>query len=244
MRLVIISDTHCTQPEVPDGDVLIHCGDHTYHGNVLESEHSLTWLNSLPHRHKIIIAGNHEMGWEKDLRSNYYRPPHKFHYKPKHLNRFPDLIYLHHTGIEIDGIKFWGSPYQPYFMNWAFQFQRGPQAEELWSHIPEDTDVLITHGPPYGLGDINERDERFGDEDLLARVLEVKPIIHCYGHAHAGYGERFYEGIHFINAALLNEDYMLANKPVVVDLEPVCSHCNLECRGTCSRARAESEEIA
>ena len=148
MKLVIISDTHCQQIPIPDGDVLIHCGDHTYQGNVPESEPALQWLVDQPHKHKLIIAGNHEVGWENDLRSNHYRSiPHT---KPRHLDKFPELTYLHETGIEIDGIKFWGSPYQPFFMNWAFNRQRGPQLQAHWAKIPDDTDVLITHGPPYG----------------------------------------------------------------------------------------------
>ena len=217
MKLVIISDTHCTQPILPDGDVLIHCGDHTYRGTIPESDPALQWLSDQPHKHKIIIAGNHELGWEQDLHNNYYRSEAEKHLKPRHLDKFPDLIYLHATGIEIDGIKFWGSPYQPKFFNWAFQKQRGLELQTHWAQIPDDTDVLITHGPPFGFGDMNPRDERFGDEDLLKRVLEVKPDIHCYGHAHHGYGQWFHEGIHFINAAILNEEYKITNKPVEVE---------------------------
>jgi 3',5'-cyclic AMP phosphodiesterase CpdA len=218
MKLVILSDTHCQQIPVPDGDVLIHCGDHTYKGTVPESDPALQWLVDQPHKHKIIIAGNHECGWEDDLSRNSYRAPSEVHTKPRHLDKFPELIYLHNTGIKIGGIKFWGSPYQPHFYNWAFQKSRGEELKRHWSAIPDDTDVLITHGPPYGFGDTNPRDERFGDEDLLKRVLEVKPTIHCYGHAHNGYGERFFEGIHFINAAILNEGYQVANKPVEVEI--------------------------
>src|SRR3990167_1307200 len=206
MKLVIISDTHCQQIPVPDGDVLIHCGDHTYQGRHAETVHALGWLSDLPHKYKLIIAGNHELGWENPTKRRFL------------FKNYPRLTYLHETGIEIEGIKFWGSPYQPYFMNWAFNRERGSQLQAHWAKIPDDTDVLITHGPPYGLGDTNGRDPRFGDEDLLKRVLEVKPTIHCYGHAHHGYGERFFEGIHFINAAILNEDYMIAHKPVEVEI--------------------------
>ena len=208
MRLVIISDTHTRQFELPSGDVLIHCGDHTFHGNAHESWKSLNWLsNAGEFKHRLIIAGNHEVGWE-DKRN-----------RDALMARFPKLTYLHNSGIEIDEVKFWGSPYQPFFYDWAFQKQRGEELKENWDQIPEGTDVLITHGPPKGFGDMNVRDERFGDEDLLNRVLQVKPKIHCYGHAHAGYGEYFFEGIHFINAASLDEQYRIANKPIEVNLE-------------------------
>lgn len=206
MHLVILSDTHCQQIPVPDGDVLIHCGDHTFQGKYNESKDSLQWLNNLPHKYKLIIAGNHELGWESPIAREFI------------LRDFTNLIYLHETGIEIEGIKFWGSPYQPEFMGWAFNVPRGPKLAAHWTKIPEDTDVLITHGPPYGLGDTNQQDYRFGDEDLLKRVLTVKPQVHCYGHAHHGYGEYFFKGIHFINAAILNEAYMVANKPVIVEI--------------------------
>jgi Icc-related predicted phosphoesterase len=207
LKLVILSDTHRQRCAVPDGDVLIHCGDHTYHGAGHESWEALHWLDTLPHKHKLIIAGNHELGWEREDAVRAILEPHK------------SLTYLHNGGVEIDGIKFWGSPVQPEFHGWAFQMERGEELAKHWEKIPEDVDVLITHGPPKGFGDTNTRDERFGDEDLLRRVLKVRPQIHCYGHAHHGYGEYFFEGIHFINAAILNEGYMVANKPVVVDVD-------------------------
>lgn len=208
MRLVIISDTHRTEPELPDGDVLIHCGDHTYRGADGESKRAMNYLERQRHKYKLFIAGNHELGWESPTARKYI------------LAHAPSCTYLHGSETEIDGIKFWGSPVQPEFHGWAFQMARGEPLARYWESIPDDTDVLITHGPPKGFGDVNRSDERFGDEDLLNRVLKVKPQIHCYGHAHHGYGEYFHEGIHFINAAQLNEDYQLTNAPIVVDVEP------------------------
>lgn len=209
MKLVIISDTHCTEPALPAGDMLIHCGDLTYGGRMHESLDGLKWLSSQPHAFKLLIAGNHEVEWE----DKPYTWPELI------KTNFPGITYLHDEGIEIDGLKFWGSPYQPHFMGWAFQKARGDELKEHWKKIPEGTDVLVTHGPPKGFGDCNERDERFGDEDLLHRVLEVRPQIHCFGHAHHGYGQWFFQGIQFINAAVLNEGYILANAPVEVEID-------------------------
>lgn len=208
LKLVILSDTHRQRCPVPDGDVLIHCGDHTYHGAKHETWEALHWLDELPHKHKLFIAGNHELRWQNKEDRDLWFSVH------------PSLTYLHNSGVEIEGIKFWGSPVQPEFHGWAFQMARGAELRDHWKKIPEGTDVLITHGPPKGFGDTNLRDERFGDEDLLTRVLEVKPQIHCYGHAHNGYGQWFFEGIHFINAAVLNEGYMLTREPVVVEISP------------------------
>lgn len=201
MKLVFISDTHCAQPEIPDGDVLIHCGDHTYQGRPQESLEALTWLDQQPHQYKIYIAGNHEVGWERgDI-------------APQNLTS--NCHYLKDSSIIIEGVKFWGSPVQPDFCNWAFQKPRGQALKDHWAQIPGDTDVLITHGPPYGIGD---SDDHFGDEDLLNRVLEVHPYIHAFGHAHVGYGEYFKEGIHFINAAILNDHYEIQNKPIEFEI--------------------------
>lgn len=211
MRLVITSDTHRAGREltVPDGDVFIHCGDLTYRGTFQESVPELEWIHSLPHKYKIFICGNHELGW--DHTGGLF-------VKDRCLEMFPDLIYLENTEAVINGIKFWGSPSQPHFHSWAFQKARGEQLQRHWAQIPDDTDVLITHGPPLGFGDINKHDERFGDEDLFKRVMEVKPQVHCYGHAHHGYGSYFFEGVQFINAAACTEEYKCINPPIVVDV--------------------------
>lgn len=207
MKLVILSDTHCNEPELPDGDILIHCGDHTFHGRVHETIDALNWLSTAgTFKHRICIAGNHEVGWQNGVDRWIF-------------SAYPRLIYLRDSQVNIDGVKFWGSPVQPLFFNWAFQKQRGEELKRHWAQIPDDTDVLITHGPPKGFGDTNKADERFGDEDLLNRVLEVKPKLHCYGHAHHGSGEYFFQGIHFVNAAVLSEEYQLTKEPIVVDLD-------------------------
>lgn len=213
LKLVVISDTHCQQFPIPEGDILIHCGDHTFKGTYQQSFAALQWLFEQPHKHKIIIAGNHECGWDRDFMGSQY-----MFVKERMLETFHNFIYLENSGIELMGLKFWGSPVQPQFYNWAFQKARGPELARHWEQIPEDTDVLITHGPPYGFGDTNKHDERFGDEDLLARVRVVKPSLHLFGHAHDGYGEWLSEGTLFINAAILNEDYKVANKPVEVEI--------------------------
>ena len=203
MRLVIISDTHTEQIPVPDGDVLIHCGDHTYQGRWEESVRALAWFNNHPHKYKIMIAGNHELGWQDNGS------------RDELIKTFaPDCIYLHHEALELEGVKFFGSPYQPEYFDWAFQFPRGEALKRIWSEIPDDTDILITHGPPHMIGDSKDH---FGDEDLRNRVFEVKPKIHCFGHAHEGYGVYEINGIKFVNAAILNDNYIVKNEPIVID---------------------------
>lgn len=206
MKLVIISDTHTRRPEVPDGDILIHCGDHTFEGKHEESMMALAWLNRLPHKHKIFIAGNHEVGWETAPREGLEYMVNKW---------APKCVYLENSGVEIEGLKFWGSPNQPHFYNWAFQKARGKELKEHWAKIPDDTDILITHGPPFMIRDTGDH---IGDEDLRNRVFEVKPKLHCFGHAHEGYGVEVIDGITFVNAAILNDDYNIAHPAVVIDL--------------------------
>lgn len=206
-KLVILSDTHEQGRKivVPDGDILIHCGDLTYRGTVNSIAEELNWFTSLPHKYKIYIAGNHDFSFQ-----DYWR-------KHKILEEFSELIYLEDSGCEINGIKFWGSPVQPFFFNWAFQKHRGDALRKHWEQIPEGIDVLITHGPPKGFGDINHRDERFGDEDLLNRVLVVKPKYHVYGHAHHGYGRYENADTQFLNCASCTEEYKPTNPPMVFE---------------------------
>lgn len=221
MRIVLLSDTHCQgrKVNVPDGDMVIHCGDLTYRGTGNETSYELEWFSNLPHKYKLLIAGNHELGWENDLKRNYYRPVPIS--KPHFLDPYPNIVYLHDSGIEIDGIKFWGSPVQPHYHDWAFQKGRGAPLQAHWAQIPDNTDVLITHGPPYGFGDTNGNplDDRFGDKDLLDRVLQVKPKYHVYGHAHGGYGEYEFHGIHFVNAAICTEEYKPTNPPIIINVD-------------------------
>ena len=136
VRIVCISDTHTLhrQVTVPDGDVLIHAGDICNHGTRGEVKQFVSWLGELPHRHKIFIAGNHDWPFDKHGRHAHHWIKHG--------------TYLQDTAIMIEGLKFYGSPWQPEFCNWAFNLPRGKRLEFVWSSIPDDTDVLITHTPP------------------------------------------------------------------------------------------------
>ncbi len=125
---------------------------------------------------------------------------------------------MNDSGIEIEGIKFWGSPVQPWFYNWAFNRQRGEEIKKHWNLIPDGTNVLITHGPPKGFFDMTTRGENCGCEDLFKAVERIRPQYHLFGHIHEGYGIEMSDGIVFANASVLNEDYRLVNRPIVIDL--------------------------
>jgi len=136
MRLVCISDLHSYYlGSIPDGDVLIIAGDICSNGNRLEIVNYDDFFGDLPHPHTLIIAGNHD--W-----------PFVYLNKEQKHKLFKYAPYLEAEGVEIDGVKFWGSPWQPTYLDWAFNLSPGPKLAEVWAKIPSATDVLITHGPP------------------------------------------------------------------------------------------------
>jgi Icc-related predicted phosphoesterase len=210
MKIVCISDTHnCNELiDVPEGDVLIHAGDATTVGNVEQITAFNNWFSNLPHKYKIFVAGNHDWLFETD-------------------NRFArtllsdSIIYLQDSSVEIEGLKIYGSPWQPRFYDWAFNLNRGAELAAKWKLIPADTDILITHGPPHGILDEVERQfwtENTGCEELRKRVEIVKPKLHVFGHIHCGYGEKEEFGVKFVNASNCDEEYQPTQLPIVVDL--------------------------
>lgn len=211
MRLVVISDTHGLHDKVdclPDGDALVHAGDFMSSGYDVQDIVSFNrWLGEQPFEHRVVCAGNHDRYFEnapqlaKELLTN--------------------ATYLESTGITLDGVTFWGSPYTPEFMNWAFMYQSGSGAK-YWEMIPGDLDVLITHGPPLGILDQTSPGEpHLGCAELLDMVRQKRPRVHIFGHIHGGAGTFESEGTRFINAAYLNERYKPlppAGKIHVVDI--------------------------
>jgi Icc-related predicted phosphoesterase len=208
MRLVLISDTHDMENQVtlPDGDILVHAGDLTMMGHRGDLQRSINWLNVQPHKHVVFVAGNHDFGFERD-------------YVKKELN-LGRAVYLENNWTAIDGLSFWGSPVQPWFMDWAFNVHRGAPIKKYWDMIPNSVDVLVTHGPPYGILDQSRRDrsDHLGCEELAKRIEVINPILHVFGHIHGSAGIELRGKTKFINASVVNEDYNVVNEPIVVDL--------------------------
>ncbi len=214
MKLVIVSDTHGRHGNIqlPPGDVLIHCGDFSAYGNSTEVRKFAKWLDSQPHTHKLATAGNHDKAVETN---------------PDEAKRYftGNTRLLLDERVEIDGVRFWFSPWTPRFGNWYFMRERGPEMAAIWSKIPDDTDVLVTHGPPFGVSDLcppyhTTFRKHAGCIDLLNRVREVKPMLHCFGHIHDGYGvtEADEPSTMFVNAATCDEEYQATNPPIVVEI--------------------------
>lgn len=210
MKLVCISDTHSLHwkmPAIPDGDVLIHAGDCLGQGTLENIEDLNEWLGTLPHRHKIVIAGNHDAAFQE---------------VPELARQaLTNAIYLQDSGVEIKGIRFWGSPWTPTFMDWHFMLDRDAALYQKWQLIPENTDVLITHGPPWKIGDETAFDfkcQNVGCKALLDRVLKLPIKAHIFGHIHEGYGEYPWEDKRFVNASTCTERYRPTNPPIVIDI--------------------------
>jgi len=208
LKIVAISDTHCRHKSVklPKGDLLIHAGDISYRGKSTEMIDFLDWFAGLPFPHKIFIAGNHDFYFEKTPAAEIQA------LIPK------DVIYLNDSGVVIEGMHIWGSPVTPWFYNWAFNRHRGPEIRKHWNLIPADTNLLITHGPAFGILDTVINNTHVGDKDLLKKIEEIKPAAHVCGHVHESYGKAKRDGTRFINASVLNEKYELVHPPIVFDL--------------------------
>jgi Icc-related predicted phosphoesterase len=211
-KIVMVSDTHNKHNQIvlPEGNILVHSGDFSGMGKQSEVKSFFKWITKQSEifEHIIFIAGNHELSFED-----------KASWVDELIEGLPKNVhYLEDGEVVIDGIKFYGTPYQPEFYNWAFNLKRGVECAEKWALIPEDTDILLSHGPPKHMCDYIPWDQfNAGCKDLLDRVVFVRPKLHVFGHIHCGYGYKEYEGILFVNASTCNEAYEPVNKPVVVE---------------------------
>lgn len=207
-KIVCLSDTHNynEQIKVPVGDILIHAGDATIKGTQFEVEEFLSWFSSLPHKNKIFIAGNHD--WLYETNDRFARL----------LTAGFNVKYLQDSFVKIDNIKIYGSPWQPRFYDWAFNLNRGAEIAEKWKMIPPDTDILITHGPPFEILDQTPNFDSVGCEELRKTIETIRPKAHIFGHIHSGYGtiEKF--GVKFVNASICDESYAPSNLPIIIDI--------------------------
>lgn len=220
LRVVFISDTHNLHDSmlpVPDGDILIHAGDATMMGRMNEIAAFGAWFRHLPHKHKVFVAGNHDWMFEK----NPSLAKDILNQGILGLKDTSEITYLMDNEVTIEGLRIYGSPWQPRFYDWAFNVDRGADIKRKWDLIPEGLDVLITHGPPWGIHDQstpNLGSNHLGCEELMVAAERIKPKIHVYGHIHGGYGKSQFNNTLCINAAICNEAYKPVNEPIVVDL--------------------------
>lgn len=220
MKIVAISDTHGKHrafPEIPDGDVFIHAGDFTNIGEPEQVKDFNNWLGALPHKYKIVIAGNHDRSFEVPdadqaalIAYGHQQLGHATHY-------------LVNDGCEIEGKKFWGSPYTPFFHSDYWKFHYDPAAAfDQWRDIPYSLDVLITHGPARGHLDRTMEGDEAGCYDLYRRLRgmienDVNPRYHICGHIHEGYGmKQIGDAMTVMNVSAVDRAYRPRENPCQV----------------------------
>jgi Icc-related predicted phosphoesterase len=208
MKVSFISDTHgvChSKLKIKDSDLIIHAGDVSMRGLKTEVREFLEWFSDQDGE-KIFIAGNHD--WF-------------FQYKKEEIDEliaeYPSVTYLMDEATEFEGLKIYGSPWQPWFYDWAFNLKRGAEIAEKWAKIPDGLDILVTHGPVYGILDRVQGGELVGCKDLLKTIETVKPKYHVSGHIHEAYGQKQVGETTFFNASVLDRNYKFVNQPFVVE---------------------------
>jgi Icc-related predicted phosphoesterase len=218
MIITIISDTHGKHNEItqdlPGGDLLLHAGDISSMGYQHEVQQFCKWFNNVEnYNHKIFIAGNHDWGFENNVEKIM-----------EIVNSYKTVDYIQDETIQVNNgdkmVNIYGSPWQPEFYNWAFNLPKnGVELAAKWDAIPDNTDILITHGPAFGVLDTvaGKMWDNLGCQLLTNKIKSIKPKIHVCGHIHSGYGYYFDGDTHFINASVLNEAYQYTNKPITID---------------------------
>lgn len=219
MKIVCISDTHGLHGAlaIPDGDVLVHAGDMSGRGTEGEIQSFLYWYSKQPHKRKLLVAGNHDLLFEK--RGALAR------------TMIPNSVtYLQDAGVCIEGVNFYGSPWQPEFCGWAFNLPReGWELALRWTRIPDDTHVLITHGPPHGVLDLANYNANapepategihVGCEQLAKRIPTLPNLkAHIFGHIHESYGTLTQNGVQYVNAATCTRAYTPTHPPIVIEV--------------------------
>lgn len=208
MIIDCISDLHGSKPDLQGGDLLVIAGDLTARNKISEYVEFFVWLRLQEYRKKIVIAGNHD--------GNIGSCTRRF-------NDDPAYEYLLDEVSEFEGLKIWGSPWTPKFYNWHFMKSRGSEIAKKWALIPQDVDILVTHGPPQFILDETDEGCNAGCEELWKLLYGevIKPRLHIFGHIHEGYGQvemLDIPGVKFVNCSIMNRNYEPVNKPIRVIL--------------------------
>ena len=227
MIITVISDTHGKHNEItqdlPGGDLLLHAGDISSMGYQHEVQQFCKWFNNVEnYGHKIFIAGNHDWGFQNNVEKIM-----------EIVNSYKTVDYIQDETISVGNdekmVNIYGSPWQPEFYNWAFNLPKnGVELAAKWDAIPDNTDILITHGPAFGVLDTvaGKMWDNLGCQLLTDKIKTIKPKIHLCGHIHSGYGYFFDGDTHFLNASVLNEAYQYANKPLTFEWNPDTNEIN------------------
>ena len=220
MKIWFISDTHNEheQLQVPDVDLVIHCGDESESGNAHlnepEGRNFFEWYSALDIPTKIFVPGNHSRAIEQGL---------------IRAENFPKVTFLIHEMTEWNGLKIFGTPFTPVFFDWAYMRERS-ELDPIWQSIPDAVDILVTHGPPKGVLDVTrDMDTRqpvqVGSKSLRRHVLErIKPRFHAFGHIHdengiRNFGTETRDATQFINCSCCNTAGKIKNQGWIIEVD-------------------------
>jgi Icc-related predicted phosphoesterase len=208
MKVVLISDMHNREIDLPPGDLLVVGGDLTNTGSVDQLTRFNNYIAKHAHKYKhkpLAVAGNHDFLFEKD--------------RAEAETILSSCQYIEDTEVIIDGVRIYGSPWTPMFHSWAFMKDRGEPIRRYWEMIPDGLDLLVTHGPPWGI--LDDAGSHVGCEELLQVVtqeLRVPPRFHAFGHIHEGYGSYITEKTAFYNVSVCDRMYLATNAPTVLEI--------------------------
>lgn len=210
MKIIAISDVHAKWQglKIPECDILISAGDYSFRGEPRLVKEFHTWLNQQDAGHIISVQGNHEVLVERDFQTA----------KDLALSVCPAVHFMDEGLVEVEGLKIWCSAWTPWFHDWAWNAHRGDVIKRHWDLIPDDVDILVTHGPPYMILDELENPDgspsgkHVGCMDLYKRITELKKLqVHIFGHIHCGYGQKHIDGVSYYNASICDETYIASN---------------------------------
>ena len=210
MKIALMSDTHLLHRKfkirLPEAEMVIHSGDATWEGKLDELACFADWFRNLPYKKKIFVAGNHDAIFQQN--------------RTLAQSMLGDgVIYLEDDLVEIDGLRIYGSPWQPAYGNLAFNLPRGNPLAQKWHKIPKNVDILVTHGPPLRMRDLTAEGEHAGCGDLYEAVVRrVKPRLHVFGHVHNAYGIVAQGRTLFVNAAIAGMDHKPSHGVIVVEV--------------------------
>jgi len=218
-QICAISDTHEKHEvlSIPKCDFLLCAGDITFTGDLEKVAGFCEWMKKQPARHKALCFGNHELSAD---------PSHPLRPLVINMVKQAGIHYLEDSGVEIEGLKIFGSPWTKKFFDWAFMIPPGKEKEK-WKAIPDDTHIVLCHQPPFGFGDETLRGDKIGCPELRKRIESLPNLkANVFGHNHAGYGHliRYFgenkdRRVHLVNASINTEAYLPTNKPICFEVE-------------------------
>lgn len=232
MKIAMISDVHgkWNKIQIPECDLLISAGDYSFKGEKHMVEDFHKWLNKQEAGYVISVQGNHELWVEQNFEQA----------KDIAEKACPGVHFIGDgQAVNIEGFNIYGSAITPWFYNWAWNRTRGDVTgthyfsgkvksalpiKQEWDKIPDNTNILVTHGPPKGILDMvtfvdDTPKERVGCDDLMNRILQLPELkLHVFGHIHCGAGEHYFNGVKYVNASICDEQYMPTNPVRIIEL--------------------------